>query len=63
MTDSPFMKTLDEILSLIEGSREDIVDTMIGMIRIPALSPVNGGDGESSKADYLMTKIKGFDSV
>lgn len=57
------MKTLDEILSLIEGSREDIVDTMIGMIRIPALSPVNGGDGESRKADYLMTKIKGFDSV
>ncbi|MBQ8179044.1 MAG: M20 family metallo-hydrolase [Candidatus Methanomethylophilaceae archaeon] len=57
------MKTLDSILRCIEDSRDAIIDTMMGMIRIPALAPVNGGDGESRKVDYLMTHLGGFDSV
>lgn len=57
------MRSLEEVLELIDGSYDDMVDTMIGMIRFPALAPVNGGDGEGRKADYLMTKLKGFDSV
>lgn len=57
------MKSLEEIIGCIDGSFDDMVDTMIGMIRIPALAPVNGGDGESRKADYLMGKLEGFDSV
>ena len=40
-----------------------MVETMIGMISIPALAPINGGDGESRKADYLQGKLTGFDSV
>lgn len=54
---------MDSILRCIEDSRDAIIDTMMGMIRIPALAPVNGGDGESRKVDYLMTHLGGFDSV
>lgn len=57
------MKSLDEIIGCIDGSMDEMIETMIGMIRIPALAPVNGGDGESRKADYLMEKLIGFDSV
>ncbi len=57
------MKTLDEIIRHIEESTDDIVRTMIEMTRIPALAPVNGGDGEGKKADYLIEQLKGFDSI
>ena len=57
------MRSLDEIIGCIDGSMDDMVETMIGMIRIPALAPINGGDGESRKADYLMGKLEGFDSI
>lgn len=54
---------LGEILGKIEASRDDIVDTMCGMISIPAISPEAGGNGEAARADYLMGKLGGFDSV
>lgn len=57
------MKSLESILDDIDASREDIIETMIGMIRIPALSPINGGDGESRKADFLQERLIGFDEV
>ena len=57
------MKSLETILSDIESSKQEIIDTTIEMIRIPALAPMNNGDGEGKKADYLMTKTVGFDEV
>ena len=57
------MKSLEAVLNEIEGSSDDIVSTMIGMIGYPALAPVNGGRGESEKANYLQDRLKGFDSV
>ena len=57
------MKTLEQILSDIDSSRQDIIDTAAGMLRIPALAPVNNGDGEGRKADYLMNHMSGFDQV
>ena len=57
------MKSLETILSDIESSKQEIIDTTIEMIRIPALAPINNGDGEGKKADYLMTKTVGFDEV
>lgn len=57
------MKSLEVVLREVEASKDSMIDTMIGMIAYPALSPINGGDGEGKKADYLMTKLKGFDSV
>lgn len=57
------MKSLDSVLKEIGSSEKEILNTMAGMISIPALAPVNGGDGESAKADYLMSLTAGFDSV
>ncbi len=54
---------MDQIIAQIEASEQEIIDTTIEMIRIPALAPINGGDGEGRKADYLMTKTAGFDEV
>ncbi len=63
MRDIGHMKSLDTVLKEVESSEKDMVDTMIGMISIPALAPMNGGQGESLKADYLMARTSGFDSV
>ena len=47
----------------MNDSYDEMVQTMIGMIRYPALCPFNGGDGEGRKADYLQGLLKGFDSI
>ena len=57
------MKSLEEVLSYVEASHDDMIQAMIDMIRYPALAPVNGGDGEGAKADHLMSQLRGFDSV
>jgi len=57
------MKSLEIIMEDIESSKQEIIDSMMEMIRIPALAPINGGDGESKKADYLWTLLTGFDTV
>ena len=57
------MKTLETVMEEIDASVDDMISTMIGMIRYPALSPINGGKGEKEKADYLQSKLVGFDSV
>ena len=57
------MVSLSEILTKIDGSADEMVRVMTEMIRIPALAPVNGGDGESKKADYLQSELVGFDSI
>jgi succinyl-diaminopimelate desuccinylase len=57
------MTSLESILKAIDASEDDIIETTLGMIRIPALAPVNGGDGESKKADFLQGCLTGFDEV
>ena len=57
------MKSLETVLRDIESSRQEMIDTTLEMIRIPALAPINGGDGEGRKADYLIGKTEGFDEV
>ena len=57
------MKTLETVLKEVESMEQEMIQTTIEMIRIPALAPINGGDGESRKADYLMTRTEGFDQV
>ncbi|MDR2698824.1 MAG: M20/M25/M40 family metallo-hydrolase, partial [Candidatus Methanoplasma sp.] len=54
---------LERILEKIEGSREDMVRVMSDMIRIPALAPINGGEGEGRRADMLAGCLEGYDSV
>ena len=55
--------SLDKILKSIEDSRQDIIDILMGMIRIPAIGPANGGIGEGECADYLQKILKGFDKI
>ncbi|MDY0293037.1 MAG: M20 family metallo-hydrolase [Candidatus Methanomethylophilaceae archaeon] len=55
--------TLEEVLESIEASRDEIVSTMVEMIGIPALAPINGGEGEGKRADMLMRNLQGYDSV
>ncbi len=57
------MRSLEEVLSMVDSSYDDMVETMIGMIRFPALAPFNGGEGEGKKADYIQERLRGFDSV
>ena len=54
---------LSAILEKIEVSEKNIVDTMCEMIRIPALAPINGGDGEGKRADMLMNLLEGYDEI
>lgn len=37
----------------VEGHEEDMVDLLSGLIKIPALGPKNGGEGEVKKAQWL----------
>ena len=54
---------LSAILKMIEASEKDIIDTMCEMIRIPALAPINGGDGEGKRADMLLKHLEGYDEI
>lgn len=54
---------LAAVLRKIEESRDDIVNEMVDMIRIPAIAPVNGGKGEGERADHLESRLEGFDSI
>ena len=51
---------LRDIIRSVESSEERMVSDMCGMIRIPAMSPVNGGDGECARADFLQGILEGF---
>lgn len=57
------MKSLESVLQEVDGSVDQMISTMIGMIGHPALAPVNGGRGEKEKADYLQERLVGFDEV
>jgi len=54
---------IEDILTKIENSKEDIVRDLSGMIRIPSMGPANDGTGEGACADYLMTLLDGFDEI
>jgi succinyl-diaminopimelate desuccinylase len=54
---------LEAVLEKIDGSRADIVKEMVDMIRIPAIAPVNGGRGEGERADHLVSRLQGYDSI
>ena len=59
-----FTMQLDDVLRVIEDSRDGIVKDMCSMIRIPAIGPFNGGVGECERADFIQTLLEGhFDSI
>ena len=57
------MKSLQSIFGEIDASREEIIQTAVELVGYPALAPINGGTGEGAKADYIVSKLRGFDNV
>jgi succinyl-diaminopimelate desuccinylase len=49
-----------ELFSLIEQSKDEMVRTLVDLIRIPAIAPENGGEGELEKAERLVEKLRDF---
>ena len=51
---------LTNIYAKIEGYRNEMVKVLGDMIKIPAINPRSGGDGEVAKAKFLKKLITGF---
>jgi len=59
------MTKLEKVISRIDTYRNEMVDMQIKLCSIPAIAPINGGDGETEKAEALLKILKGmeFDSI
>lgn len=59
------MPSLDEVLATVEGYRSDMVDSLTEMLRIPAIGPENGGEGEFERARYVreLAERCGFEDI
>jgi len=55
----------ENIFSEIERQKTEIVQILMDLIRIPAIAPENGGEGESTKAEKLIHILEriGFDKI
>ncbi|MBX5329181.1 MAG: M20 family metallo-hydrolase [Candidatus Bathyarchaeota archaeon] len=53
------------ILSEVDRQKDDMVNALIELIRIPAIAPENGGEGETEKAEKLMQLLENmnFDKI
>nr|WP_087036432.1 M20 family metallo-hydrolase [Thermococcus litoralis] len=56
---------VEVIFKEIESLRENMIDTLVELIKVPAVSPDSGGEGEYDKAQKLLEIIKDwpFDKV
>lgn len=54
-----------QIFSEIEREKDQLIQTLMELIRIPAIGPENGGEGELEKAEKLVTMLTamGFDKI
>lgn len=59
------MKNYKDVCSEVESLKEAMVDTLAEMVKIPAISPNYGYEGEYDKAEKLLEIIKDwpFDKV
>jgi len=59
------MASLDEVLTTVEGYRDEMVEALTEMIRIPAIGPESGGEGEFERARYIRELLGncGFDDI
>jgi len=51
----------EQIYSMVESLEEEILQSFMQMLRIPAFSPTNGGEGEGKKAIYLKGILESLD--
>ncbi|WP_456367487.1 M20 family metallo-hydrolase [Thermococcus sp.] len=58
-------KTLRNVAEKVEDLRDEMVQTLVELIKIPAISPDYGGEGEHDKAQKLLEIIKDwpFDKI
>jgi succinyl-diaminopimelate desuccinylase len=56
---------LKKLFKRIDSLRREMINAQIGLTAIPALSPINKGEGEVRKAEYVKKIIKpiGFDEI
>jgi succinyl-diaminopimelate desuccinylase len=54
-----------QVFTAIDDLRHEMIETLMALIRLPAVGPENGGDGELAKAEFLVKLLKdaGFDRV
>lgn len=54
-----------KVLKKVDENEEDMKETLMDLIRIPAIGPDNDGEGEKEKSELIMEIIKdfGFDSI
>ena len=59
------MTQLGKVLKEVEGLRDEMIKTLVELIKIPAISPDYGGEGEYDKAQKLLEIIRDwpFDKV
>jgi succinyl-diaminopimelate desuccinylase len=60
-----FMPSVEQLLSSIDGYKEEMIGALGELLRIPAIGPENGGDGEFERARYLkeLAERCGFEEV
>jgi succinyl-diaminopimelate desuccinylase len=51
---------LDTVLSFLDAGRDEIIALQRRLTAIPALGPLNSGDGERAKADDLVRYLRGL---
>ncbi|MFW5731467.1 MAG: M20 family metallo-hydrolase [Desulfonatronovibrionaceae bacterium] len=56
---------MDIVVSHIRNQKDKVVDLQQKLVSLVALGPDNGGRGEKSKADFLLTRLaeSGFDEI
>ncbi|XPV77775.1 MAG: M20 family metallo-hydrolase [Desulfovibrio sp.] len=47
----------DSVFSILDGKIEDVVSLQGKLVSIPALGPLNGGDGEKDKAEFFKSYL------
>jgi succinyl-diaminopimelate desuccinylase len=55
----------DEVYSKVDEIKDDIISALMNVVRISAIGPKSGGDGESERAEFIEDMIKdfGFDEI
>ena len=52
---------IKDIAKIVESYRDEMVKVMCNLIRIKAISPDVGGEGELDKAEYIQSLLDGFE--
>lgn len=50
--------TLQSVLDRVDNARDEMVNSLIELCKIPAVHPESGGDGESKRAEFLKGLIE-----